>query len=501
MKKILIIISVFLALSACSDLEDLNKNVKDFAVVSGESLYNGATRQFINQLSSESVNLNVTLMWMQHFANTTYYDESRYDMTTRGIPTATSNAMYRLVLMNYKEAAKVLQTQSLAGTNITEAQRENMLAIVEIMTVFAWSYVIENFGDMPYSEALDYNIPSPAYDDGLTIYKDLISRLNTAMDILTFTEGGMPSGYDNIFGGTGNEAEMWYKFANTLKLRMGLMLYDVDASYSKTVVEAAAVNVFDEGDVMAMHYLSASPNQNQQYVDFVASGRDDYVVASNIIDAMQPTNPAPEHQILSVTVTDPRLKNYAIPVDGSNPPVYSGGAQGQANGYPSFSHVNPIHLTANRPWIIMDYTETEFLLAEAVERGFSVGGTAEGHYNNAVRSSIVFWGGTEAEADAYLGQPSVAYTTAFSDWKQKIGTQAWLAYWLRGNTLWNSYRRLDYPRLFAPPDYLLEIDKVPVRLFYPVSEQTLNADNYEAASEKIGGDSALTKLFFDKELY
>ena len=55
MKKILIIISVFLAFSACSKLEDLNKNVKDFAQVSGESLYNGATRQFMIQLSTENV--------------------------------------------------------------------------------------------------------------------------------------------------------------------------------------------------------------------------------------------------------------------------------------------------------------------------------------------------------------------------------------------------------------------------------------------------------------
>lgn len=499
MKKLLILITVFLAVTACTKLEDLNKNVKDFAVVSGESLYNGATRQFINQLSTESVNLNVTIMWMQHLAATTYFDESRYDMTTRGIPINTSNIMYRLVLMNYKEAARVLETQPLAG--ISQARRDNQLAIVEIMTVFAWSYVFENFGDMPYSQALDYNYPSPVYDDALTVYKDLISRLDVAIGKLTLTEGGMPSGYDNIFGGTGNEAEMWHKFANTLKLRMGLMLYDVDAGYSKTVAESAASHVFAEGDVMQMNYLAASPNQNQQYVDFVASGRDDYVVTSNLIDAMQPTDPAPEHHVLSVTVTDPRLKFYAIPVVGSVPPVYKGGAQGQANGYPSFSHVNPIHLTPDRPWVIMDYTEAEFLLAEAVERGFSVGGTAEGHYNNAVRSSILFWGGTEAEADAYMAQPSVAYATAFSDWKQKIGTQAWLAYWLRGNTLWNSYRRLDYPRLVAPPAYLQEIDKVPVRLFYPVSEQTLNEDNYAAASEKIGGDSPLTKLFFDKEMF
>jgi hypothetical protein len=499
MKKLLIIISVLITFSSCSKLEDLNVNVKDFAVVSGESLYNGATRQFINQLSNENVNLNVTLMWMQHLANTTYYDESRYDMTTRGIPIATSNAMYRLVLMNYKEAARVLQTQSMLG--VLQAQRDNQLAVVEIMTVFAWSYVVENFGDMPYTKALDYTNPTPAYDDALTIYKDLIGRLDAAMNKLTLTETGMPEGYDNIFGGTAEGTVMWHKFANTLKLRMGLMLFDTDAGYSKTVVESAAPHVFTEGDVMSFQYLLSPPNQNQQYLDFVASGRDDYVVTSNIIDAMQPTSPAPEHNILNVTVTDPRLKFYAIPVIGSTPQVYQGGAQGQSNGFTSFSHVNPVHLRPDKPWVIMDYTETEFLLAEAVERGFAVGGTAEEHYNNAVRSSIIFWGGTTSEADAYLAQPAVAYATAFTSWKQKIGTQAWLAYWLRGNTLWNSYRRLDYPRLFAPPNYKQGINKVPVRLFYPVAEQTLNAANYQAASEKIGGDSPLTKLFFDKEIF
>ena len=185
MKKILIIFSVLLALSACTKLEDLNKNVKDFTTVSGESLYNGATRQFMIQLSTENVNSNLTLMWMQHFANTTYPDESRYDMTTRNVPVNTSNAMYRLVLSNYKEAARVLQDQPLAG--IPQAQRDNQLAIIEIMTVFAWSYIIENFGDMPYSQALNIDYPSPVYDDALTVYKDLISRLDAAMDQLDVT--------------------------------------------------------------------------------------------------------------------------------------------------------------------------------------------------------------------------------------------------------------------------------------------------------------------------
>lgn len=494
MKKVIMIISVLLVLAACSDLEDLNKNVKDFAVVSGASLYNGATLQLINNMSSTNVNINNTNTWMQHLANTTYADESRYDMVTRGVPQAYNNVQYRLVLMNYKEAARVLETEPLAG--ISQAQRNNQLAIIEIMSVLAWSNLVELFGDIPYSQALDANkYPTPVYDDGLTIYKDLITRLTAAIGKMTPTVGGMPAGYDNINPTTAAGTVKWIKFANALKLRMGIMLADKDPAYAKTIVEAAAPNVFVPGEKVAMNYSASPPNQNQQYIDFVSSGRDDYVVTSRLIDAMQPTTPASD--ILTVTVADPRLPFYATKLGD----VYKGGNYGQTNGYTTSSHVNPINTAPNREWIIMDYVETEFLLAEAVERGFNVGGTAESHYNNAIKASILYWGGTSAQADAYMAQPSVIYSTAAGNWKQKIGNQAWLAYYLRGFTAWNSWRRLDYPRLQPVPVPLQNITKVPVRLLYPVSEQTLNGANYEAAAAKIGGDSAMTRLFWDTAGY
>jgi hypothetical protein len=207
---------------------------------------------------------------------------------------------------------------------------------------------------------------------------------------------------------------------------------------------------------------------------------------------MQPTIPA--SSILNVTVTDPRLKFYAATVDDA----YKGGKQGSPNSYDAFSHVNPALLTSTREVVLMDYAETEFLLAEAAERGFSVSGTAETHYNNAITASISYWGGSQAEAAAYLAQPSVAYATAAGTYKQKIGTQAWLAYFLRGFTAWTTYRRLDYPVLLAPALHVEGIDKVPVRYTFAVSEQTLNFANYTAAAAKIGGDTPLTKLFWDK---
>ena len=228
------------------------------------------------------------------------------------------------------------------------------------------------------------------------------------------------------------------------------------------------------------------------YTELVVSGRSDFIITSNIIDAMQPATPA--GTILNVTVTDPRLKFYATTVAG----VFKGGKQGSPNSYDAYSHVNPALLTSSREVVLMDYAETEFLLAEAAERGFAVSGTAEAHYNNAITASITYWGGTPAEAAAYLAQPSVAYTTAAGNYKQKIGTQAWLAYFLRGFTAWNSYRRLDYPVLFAPAQHVEGIDKVPVRYTFAVSEQTLNFTNYTAAAAKIGADTPLTKLFWDK---
>ena len=48
MKKILIILSFF-ALIACENLEDLNKNTKDPAVVPGETLFTGAQRRMVNR--------------------------------------------------------------------------------------------------------------------------------------------------------------------------------------------------------------------------------------------------------------------------------------------------------------------------------------------------------------------------------------------------------------------------------------------------------------------
>jgi len=137
----------------------------------------------------------------------------------------------------------------------------------------------------------------------------------------------------------------------------------------------------------------------------------------------------------------------------------------------------------------------EFFLAEAVERGYAVGGTAEEHYNNGVTGSILYYGGTAADAATYLAQADVAYATAPGTWKEKIGTQKWLGMYNRGVEGWSEWRRLDFPILNVPEG--MTYGDIPVRYPYPFDENEMNEANYDAASAAIGGDQATTKLWWD----
>jgi hypothetical protein len=95
-----------------------------------------------------------------------------------------------------------------------------------------------------------------------------------------------------------------------------------------------------------------------------------------------------------------------------------------------------------------------------------------------------------------LAQQEVAYATANGSWQQKIATQKWLALFNQSPEGYTEWRRMDYPTLNAPPDSF--INTVPVRFRYPISEQTLNSENYQSAASAIGGDLMTSKLFWDK---
>lgn len=482
MKKIILLIITVTFFASCSDnLEDLNQNVTAPSSVSGESLFVNAQKNLVDQMVDLNVNINNTKLWCQYLQETTYTDESNYDQVGRSIPGRHWSVMYKDVLKDLDEAKKIISATTYSLPEDI-ASKSNKLEVIEILTVFSYSVLVETFGNVPYTEALDVDNLLPVYDDGLTIYRDLISRLSTAINNLETGNGGF-GGDDRLYGG---DMSNWKKFANSLKLRMGIVLSDVDNALAKQTVEAAvASGVFtSNADNASYEYLGADPNTNPIHANLVLSGRHDYVAAVTIVDMMN-------------SLEDPRRSLFFLPTDDG---TYIGGGIGSTANYSSHSHVAAQVEEATALGVVLDYTEVEFLLAEAAARSFTVGGTTKSHYDAGVTASIEYWGGSAADATTFLARADVDYdtvlaaSTATTPWKEVVGNQKWIAMFNRGLESWTSIRLLDFPTLATPAE---AVSGFPNRYTYPVIEQTLNGTNYQTASSAIGSDTAEQKLFWD----
>ncbi|GGW69059.1 SusD-like starch-binding protein associating with outer membrane [Winogradskyella epiphytica] len=476
MKKIILTVFTLVALVSCQSdqaYEDLNKDPKNPTEVQAEFLFNSATKSLFDQMTSTNVNNNVFRMLGQHWTETTYTDEANFDLNGRNITQNHWSELYRDVLLDLKTARE--NTNS--DVELTQAEKDSRNAQIEVLMVYTWSHLVETFGDIPYTQALnptEYVLPE--YDDAATIYTDLLSRLTTAIPDLNGSGFGSA---DPIYGG---ESDNWKKFANSLLLRMGIRIADAPGLSSEAqaaVTTAVNGGVFtSNADNASLMYSSTTPNTNPVWVDLVQSGRSDFIAANTLVDIMN-------------DLDDPRRPYYFDQNLGSG--VYVGGPYGDNNSFSSYTHVGERMLDPTNPASLIDFSEVSFYLADAAERSLS--GTpamAEGFYNDAITASFNDWG--VPDVASYLAQSDVNYATAPGTWKEKIGKQFWLAMYNRGYEAWTAWRTYDVPTLNLPAGSGLP---VPTRYTYPVNEQNLNEANWSAASAAIGGDEQTTKLFWD----
>lgn len=506
MRKLLLPILVFaLVLSSCTDdLTSLNENPKGASDVPADPLFSNALVSLGTITSSVDYNYNIFNQYLpQYWAATSYPDESQYNLTGRGIPSDYWSRIYREVLNDLDESSKLIAEAEL----IPDAQKTVMQAQIEVASVLAYYQLVTTFGNIPYSQALDPDNPSPAFDGQAEIYSDLMSRLNTAISNLGSGSSGFNASADIFYGGN---VVAWERFANSLKMRMAMTVADVPGEVDfnpQAAFEAAEPNAFSEPEhSLAINFVSSPPHTNPVWESLVQSGRNDFVPANTLIEFMN-------------NYDDPRRKIHFTQIDttddGVDNPEYVGGLYGANNDYTKYSHMKGPLLENDFEGMLLDYTEVEFLRAEAIVRGWNVvettSGTAQEHYENAVESDMQYWSNasteeeiTQQEIDAYLDPLSgpAAFPATGSDEQLKaIAEQKWLAFYVQqGQQAWIEWRRFDHPTLnFANNPGAATEDDIPVRLIYPVDEQNLNEENWEQASSAIGGDETSTLLFWDTE--
>jgi len=485
MKRLLPIIRIIFVsfcisscLSSCTkNLTDLNDDPKSSVSAPSASVFLAGEKGLVDIYSADNWSSAPFRVIAQVWTMNTYNNITHYQFATDNPSGGWWTAIYTNALSNLSQAKTLYATDVLDSNT-----RRNDGIITDILEVYAYSLLVNSFGNVPYSQALNRTIPFPAYDDAKTVEYDLLLRLDTAIAGLNAAYGSFGEA-DQLYQGN---IVQWKKFAATLKLKLALLIADTDPTTAATKVqEAVATGVFtSNADNAALPYdASAVINSNPIWQDLInGANLHYYSPASYFIQTLQGWN-------------DPRLPLYFTKDPNGD---YSGGIAGAGNTATTLSSFSSQWLSAAFPGDILDYSETEFLLAEAVERGIAVGGTAQQYYDSAVTASIEYWGGSAADAQTYLLQPAVAYATATGTWRQKIGYQKWIAFANRNWDAWTEIRRLGYPDLDVVSPPVGAIGDLPLRLNYPPAEQTSNPTNWAAAVKALpGGQDILSaKLFW-----
>ncbi|WP_166921757.1 SusD/RagB family nutrient-binding outer membrane lipoprotein [Flavobacterium poyangense] len=480
LKDTVLFIILALNLNSCDNLEGLNEDTKAYLTPVPEALMTSAQEKYAVFLNSASVNSNNFRLYVQQWSEIAYPEESRYEMAARSLGNANWVALYRDVLKDLVDAKNKIANIPTIDVKAT-AEKQNKIAIIEIQIVQAYQALVDLYGNVPYFEALNPNVLLPKYDDGLTIYKDLGTRLTTAIGKLDPTNKSFGKA-DLIYGG---DVSKWKKYGNSIQIRLGMQLSDVDAVLAKNLVESAYNSgaMTSNEDNAIFEYTSAEPHFNPNFESF--KSRTDFAISDVFVEALEKLN-------------DPRRDFYFDPASKKGG-IYVGAAYGFKVDVATVSLFNPALKEINFKGDLFDYAETSFLLADAANRGWAVG-TASTHYNNGITASMKYWGVPDAAIASYLAQPNVAFATATgSNAKERIAYQMWIAYYNRGFEAWTAYRRLDFPKLIAPSTAVPDAqNKVPVRMIYSHLAPSTNGANYAAASAAIGGDKMTTKLFWDK---
>jgi hypothetical protein len=475
MKKYLIslplVTAVAVLLGSCSEsLDDINVNPNATELPNPAYLLTGVEKNGADLYWGNAADYGGTSLFVQYWAAIQYTDVDRYAVSnTDGIVTTPWNTGYTSLITNLNV---ILALDD-------ETANANYKGVALTLRSWVFQLLTDLYGDIPYSE-VGKNIV-PAYDAQQKVYEGLQADLNEALTLLNPNAGSISG--DVVYSG---DIAKWRKLAASLKLRIALRIADRESSTAKQIISSLNLSelISSNDEIFRLVYTS-SPYNNPQHAHFVS--RNDFRISKTIVDKLG-------------TLNDPRLPVYAdLPKDQSVPD-YAGGANGLTNddankqGFDKISLPGVYFISPTAPAVLYSYAEVLFNLAEAVAREY-ITGDAEDYYKKAITASLQQFGITEATAISdYLAQDAVKYSAA--NYKKSIGEQKWIAFFGQGLDAFAEWRRLDYPQLTPGPATTLE-GKIPVRLFYPGTEQSLNGKNRNAAVTNQGADLLTTKLWFD----
>lgn len=523
---IILVFALIVPLVSCLDLTDLNKDPN----------------------RPENVSSNYILTYVLSKSALNYKELGDFKSQVSGamqfVQVGTNEKAWSMNHYNWDRGSwaglyDILRNVQIINQNAINDENPLFEAVSLTLRAFVFGMITDNFGDIPYSESLKASneVFFPKYDEQKDVYKGIMEDLNRAESLFSgssISNFSIAATSDIWFSG---DIAKWRKFANSLRLRYAMRLYDKKSDMSSLGIDivsifndAASKAISNNSENAVLKYIGTNSENSQpggklnssnpEYwrkpcktmVDKLKSIEDprlyrwvepvqfkwDYDVTEQItkkvtnmfgdsydVEYMPTTNANVDTSLyigLPVGLVVQDAMNY-------NRGDYTDSYHSERSPFISFLHNRYFENAGALIQIeLFMYSEVEFLLAEAAQReGFSIQGTAESHYKNGILASLNRWNITDGQNgfsfEYYYNNPKVNYSDAENK-LERILEQKWIAGWLTVET-WLDWRRTGYPDLKTGPVATYG-PVLPLRFEYP----TPNTDekymvNYNAAVERL----------------
>ncbi len=392
--------------------------------------------------------------------------------------------------------------------------------IGQILKAYVMSVAVDLWGDVPFTEAtnLTQGVVSPAFDNGESIYTEVLILLDEGKVNVNSGSGLSPGADDLFYGGS---ASKWTKFANSFKLKLYNQVR-LTSLYNQTAVDAlmSEDNFFTSSsdDFQFVHTANITPTdeRNQLFQGAYGGAQVTYYMSPWFYEIVQGMNPN-----IHDGIQDPRIpyywanqlednqfprdqgdtdsgdpnadywdastgffsirfgsigpdRDHAVQTDATFPGIFPCGGRYDDNAGFSRSITSGTGVAPRR---IFTFDEFLYVQAEMMQEGL-IDGSAGATLTEAMTASFSKVDEVVAGTGTTQTVPTLSGTTAVSDFISDIGdefaaaspekqleiimTQKWVATFGDAMDQYNDYRRTGYPVLADPlgasPEYQLDND-------------------------------------------
>ena len=339
--------------------------------------------------------------------------------------------------------------------------------IARVIQAYTLQLLVDEWGDVPYSEALKGDAQHhPAYDNAQALYDTIVNLLDVAITQFNNSDpGGNTPGTDDLIYGKyidpndyyNSFVTRWIKFAHAIKARIYIHQSKGNAAMASKALDEANMSFEDASESAQLVFGTSQTFANPIY-QFNAQ-RSDIDYGSGYLPN------------LLTTWNDPRV---GLTFD----PTYS---DDFADG------IAPYYGAINGHVEFITYDEIEFLKAEAILRSTGDYATAQTHYQNGIRADMQKLGIADSTIDQYITANGTLPTTSVNDAIAAVAVQEYIALY-QNPEAWILWRRTGSPDLTPTAG----TNGIPRRFLYPQTEISLNGENVPQAT------LFSPKIFWDK---